>query len=566
MDTPLAATNPSLDNLLAILGQPPPLPGPSPSAVRTPTATTMEININKRGLTEPLQVQAKSARGMTSDELASVLLRSAVQEKSPYVWSVEVMRYKFKEAKYTGDQTKLIATLHFFQDVLDICPTDRPAALLQWGQPLQAIISRVFDAYCTRYASEKAVNIHASGQTLGAVFRRFAQIIWPKSTAKKVAHKWRCFYGIRIKESATSMIPQPNPSDHTALTITNTTVQTPPNVTNLFYTPTGGSLSNHPYHSRQPHNQPGVFVPYYDILHNDDLYTVRVILPLMKENTAQNLDITVQPGRRKCIVKGSYIPSTLVGNESAKLLHLKQPLLPIIYSGPNTNGQFQLNIALPDDIRDDKQGIHVIHDCWGVLISLPRRKIVRDAQINLVSCFGSARVVAPRTPQTPQTSIQLHVSARSPSPPMSLTPDNKDAAADQHMDNPIDIQPELLIGRKIVISGERWGDQWKGKSYTGFIFKFDTTNGYVIFKAKFDDCEEDFDITDLLSHDLVSQDEFNLLKTTCLNEEQQSKWDANHPQVQSTRIHKPIIYIYICLYSGATTVTGPTTTGPSTIT
>ena len=78
-----------------------------------------------------------------------------------------------------------------------------------------------------------------------------------------------------------------------------------------------------------------------------------------------------------------------------------------------------------------------------------------------------------------------------------------------------------------MISGERWGQQWKGRQYTGFIYAHEDTDGYGTFKAKFDDCEEQFDITDLLSHNLISKFEFDHLKFTCLTPEQQQDEEQN---------------------------------------
>ena len=389
--------SPSLNEFnatLAITNTPPTQPARMGSNdLMQPMRTTIEIEAKlsnaKRPLNDPLQTQPKSARAMNHRQLANILIRSAVQENPPLILNIERYRALIKQSgKYTGQNDGLNAALHFMKDTLDICPTDSKAAILRWGQPAQPVVSKIFSAYIAAHFPDVKVN----GKTLGTVFRHLAKVIWPRFSAgeNKTKAKWRCLYGIRLRaikeEESISNV------DTTALQITNRTFAQPEHITNLFQTPTGGTQSNQPLYRirstpamRQASEGPaGTCVPAYDILHNDGLYIVRVFLPLMKDRTAQNLQITVQPNRRKCLIKGSYIPSTLIGNESAKLLRLKQPLLPIVYSEHRTTGQFELDIALPDDIRDDKQGVNVIHDCWGILISFPRRKIAHDAQINLV--------------------------------------------------------------------------------------------------------------------------------------------------------------------------------------
>ena len=520
---------PSLDDISAILSLPS-TPLPQASAVnsvpiRNQTIISVERKVveqtvatGKRSLQDPLQIQPKSARAMSNADLANVLIRSITNERPPYALDVTSMLTIFKHSgTYTGQDTRLHATLYFIHDMLQICSTDREAALRQWGQPSRPQITKLYLQYLAQYFP--TIRSGCNGKTLSTIIGHLGTIIWPKTTKQQVKPKWRRFLGIRLKTSMT----QSNEESST-LHISTSTVMEPTNVTNLFQTPLGSSLSNqlHMKSTAPRVNKTGTFTPYYDILQNDEIYAVRIIVPLMKDRTAQNLDIIVKPGLRKCLIKGSYIPSTLIGNESAKLLRLKQPLLPVIYSPTSTSGQFDLDIALPDDIRDDKHGVHVIHDCWGILISFPRRKIVHDAHINLVSCFGTAHVTAPRTPLNSTTAIQLQIPARSsPNSPPLL--DDVKGVAPGDIQDPSD--PRQLIGRKVIISGERWGDQWKGRQYTGFIFEYSDSDGYIIFKAQFDDCEESFDITDLLSHDLITQLEFDQLKRTCLTSEQQHQYD-----------------------------------------
>ena len=123
------------------------------------------------------------------------------------------------------------------------------------------------------------------------------------------------------------------------------------------------------------------FVPYYDILQNDCLYVIRCILPLMKEETAQELTIKVNLRHSKCKISGNYVPSTLIGKESNRQIKMRQPLLPIVCSDMTTTGYFELDISIPADIRDDMSKVKLIHDCWGFCISIPRRKITHGTQV-----------------------------------------------------------------------------------------------------------------------------------------------------------------------------------------
>ena len=241
----------------------------------------------------------------------------------------------------------------------------------------------------------------------------------------------------------------------------------------------------------------------------------------MKSKTAKAIDIRANLGHSKCTVQGSYIPSTLIGTACAKQLALKQPLLTTITSPRATTGQFKLEIALPSDIKDDDSKVHVVHDSWGILISFPRRKIIHEAEVKLVSCFGVTHLGAPRQDKTPTTIRQLHIPASSTTPP---PPTSSASSLDPVQDTAIpSTDPQILLGRAINLPGAKWGPQYKGHTYTGIIDSFIQDGDYGYWEAKFDDCRERFDITDLLKYELVSQLEYDQLKRTCYPEDAQAE-------------------------------------------
>jgi len=244
-----------------------------------------------------------------------------------------------------------------------------------------------------------------------------------------------------------------------------------------------------------------MFTPYYDILQNDTIYAVRIILPLMKPDTTKLLQIVPTLHHHKINISGSYIPSTLVGTECAKLLNLRQPFLPVIYAPSSKSGQFNLNISLPHDIRTDQKDLHIVHTSWGILISFPRMKKCHDQIISLTSCFGTAhlRPTVTVTPRAPTADTE-DVSAEPSEPSEPSDPSD----------------PASLLGMEIELPGKKWGSMYKGRTYPGVISRFTRTEGYVIWFGEFDDCQESFDITDLLDYKLVSQEQHDLLRDSCL--------------------------------------------------
>ena len=262
------------------------------------------------------------------------------------------------------------------------------------------------------------------------------------------------------------------------------------------------------FSTKKKHQRSAMFTPYYDILQNDTIYAVRIVLPLMKPDTTKRLAIVPMLNHHKINISGSYIPSTLVGTECAKLLSLRQPLLPVIYAPSSKSGQFNLNIALPQDIRSDSKDMNIVHDSWGILISFPRIKKCHDQMISLTSCFGTANLKPTEFSLTSPTDT-----ATTP----SLTADQKDTSTEPPARDHVDASdPASILGLEIQLPGEKWGELYKGRLFQGVLTSFTEKDGYVVWFAKFDDCEEKFNITDLLDYKLVSQDQYDQLIDRCL--------------------------------------------------
>ena len=235
----------------------------------------------------------------------------------------------------------------------------------------------------------------------------------------------------------------------------------------------------------------------------------------MTSTTAKALDIKLNFGHRKCMVNGSYIPSTLIGQGLAKELGLSQPLLPLIYAPSSRIGQFHLEIDLPEDIRDDGEGdIPIRHNSWGILISLSRRKTVNEGRINLTSCFGNTTLSRkPSTLLSPDPVRQVHIPPAITTPP----PRTPKPSPTHPSTTPSKSLPESLIGKQVQLPDSKWGPEYNGQIYTGRIDTY-TTDGqyggnYVWWEIQFQDCRDKFDLDDLLKYLIITVDEYALLKS-----------------------------------------------------
>ena len=491
---PLTAPQRPLEDVANIPRQP-------NSANETPPLTTPKRPL---GDVTNMPRQFKSARAMNKDELTKVLIHSnqhaETNTQAPLTWNWHATKSALAMV-YTSKSGRIDQVLQYFQHDLEFCPIDSITRLQEWGQLPRKYMAERLKTFIDQQPRDME-NIETTGTgwnaTMNCILSHLYCIFWPKSSQKiswKKATKHRCVIGIRYKY-------QPNmKTEQSPLHISSATDWETMNAPNIKYEQGTQSL---PRSKNQTLS--GIFTPYYDILQNDTVYVVRTILPLMSSSTANSLSISANLGHRTCTVKGSYIPSTLIGTEPAKSVRLKQPLLAVHYSPRTTTGAFQLDIALPSDIRDEEDQIKVIHDCWGILLCFPRRKITHDANIQLASCFGLTRLGASNPPQTPSPQISLVVPPRTPQTPPPPVVDTTS----------IDVSDaEILMGKVIHLPGHRWGNRYKGKTYEGVIDKHYKQDGYVLWEAFFNDCRETFYLEELLEFALISQEQFDQLKGTC---------------------------------------------------
>ena len=274
------------------------------------------------------------------------------------------------------------------------------------------------------------------------------------------------------------------------------------------------------------------FTPYYDILKNDGVYILRCILPLMKEDCAQGLTIKINLRHSKCHISGNYVPSTLIGKESNRQIQLRQPLLPMICSDMTTTGYFELDISIPSDIRDDLSKVKLIHDCWGICMSFPRRKILHDTQVALTSCFGTtpslsqsksttmeqptlSMMTVPRriTQSTPRGNGASNIGSARPVPPNSEDPhDGQDNGPAQDLTD-----PNGWMGKEVMADGIVFGAAYAKHSYPGVVVKCtdlleDPSKGYFEWQIEFEDMTIKFELDDLRKASIVTKEEYVLLE------------------------------------------------------
>ena len=515
----------------------------APAATSDPAFEQPTTTIHKLGLLAAASAQAKqtSARAapahLIKNLVAEVITEvSAQSQQDALQWSKSDMLQAIKRIGYTVKKKHTTDfLLSFLANACELCPSDTVKALTTWGQPHMKVIV----AHLEQYANNRE-EFHRDqlpilwGKSFGAVFNKMKKVIWPnthkKENVPQSLKKHRCIYGIRITQQLDSDIEDDSP----------------------ISTPSGGSISKQPYTPRTtpthrmtidmttPHmpttqclsfptpnhkkrarttslrtvkkHKGFNFEPYYDILHNNHIYVVRVFLPLMKPETVQGIDTKVNMAYRQIVMTGSYFPSTLIGIESAKKASLQQPLLPVVYANKDKCGQFQLTITLPADIKDSEERIQMTHDCWGITITVPRRKICHDAEVQLTTCFGSAKV----TSGPPQTSSTLQVPPRAPrnthkEPEIDpTTPESPPPTVSK-------ADPKSLLGKILTVPGEKWGAQWKGRTYKGTITHFHRSrkDKHIYFTAEFDDVTEQLWLDELLKAKHISQECYDLLEPIC---------------------------------------------------
>ena len=443
----------------------------------------------------------------------------------------------YLQRNYTG-KARFDLILDFMLHRLEFCSEDKVKSLQRFGEPLNKDMAEAFTQYLAEegYLTSSELYNKKWGKPFSTIFKHVAKSVWPnshkRSTFKDIA-KDRHLYGIRMKAGGERR------RCHTA---TKSTDDTPTKRTkrntdgqrDVFATPSPSSSEHsqvpriytkrrerevtHEHKNRTPikRRKHGGFTPHYDILHNDYKYVVRVFLPLMKQRTAQLLQVKVNLALRTLKIMGNYFPGHLVGSKASQEIKLKQPLIPIIYAPQSFHGNFEILVRLPSDIKDSMSTIQSIHDCWGLTYVFPRRKITRETTIDLTSCFGNARLTtmnsnkstrrSTESKDTTQPQINMNTSSRPTEQPEKNAEDWK-FTADRN----------CLIGLPITIPGERWSKLFKGHEYTGFITscELNDKDGYYYFTVFFEDCEEKFCLDELLKEKFITTEVYDLLKPQC---------------------------------------------------
>jgi len=270
---------------------------------------------------------------------------------------------------------------------------------------------------------------------------------------------------------------------------------------------------------------PRGFTPHYDILYNDQIHVIRVFLPVMKPETAQAIKVTTMYQMSSVTIHGAYIPSTLIGKAMRQKVQLKQPLLLLKPSPAENTGHFKLEIDLPNDVYAKEDSISIFHECWGIMIKLNRMPRKDSTSLNFVSCFGAAAIKKKKTKKITSSSV---FDFPDPSSPSDVTTNGtlgdvkmEDAQQDQPPTdtNSKELVPKDLVGTSFALDGAHWGKTFKGKEYMGIIngvvHNYNGYDGYVVWNAAFDDCEEVFELDDLLAMDVIILEQYDKLADQC---------------------------------------------------
>ena len=499
--------------------------GGDPINTRQPITTTGCNHIHTSLRTTSNHKQPVSITTMNRQDLRSTISNASKQDYEViHDLDTKNWKSKLKLDGYTAKSNEVLdLIINFIKETLDVCGTDKAHVIQQWSMP-SPNISSILSAYVANQSTQGQLP-KKWGKSFTAVFNKLRKIIWPKTykndRVPEQLTKKRTIFGIRPKVSMeatnaplTHITLQNTPQDTKSNNTPNRTHI--PNMTGSTNNESTPSQSNNTFTTPSPSTRKRkfstMFEPYYDILNNDTVYVVRIFLPLMKPKTARNLNITMNPLLRQLSISGTYFPSHLIGVECAKHIKLKQPLRSTIYAPKNTNGQFSIAITLPSDIKDTSSTIQSTHDCWGITFVFPRRKIAKDAKVQLVSCFGSTNIRTPRStaspssPSTPTTTNQsINVTMRQRTSP-TQSPPSTGAIPDD--------DPKSLIGKSVQIDGKCWGDAWAGQIYDGTIYdcyRSDTDN-YTYWKIQYDDVTEDYWLDELREHNMISQNEYEKLK------------------------------------------------------
>ena len=514
-----AISNEGLESLLSAVGSLPPPDAPDLAFTQNDEipaihAATRKIRTETASLNNERPTGAQSIRSMSAMQLVRQIEEATKIEnmESPCNIEYQQLHSKVLNNQYTGNKEALKHILNFFEECIDFCNTDKENSLTTWGTPESKELSRAYQNYLEEHAISRFAS---SGKSLCTVFRFVAEILWPQTHKRKkvkdiikARRLGRKLYGLKLRNGTaakTGAIERDGTAAKTGeierdLTNNPPPIPTPKKKRATYDTPTYITPTN-----KRPKRYNGTFTPYHDILQNNEIYTVRIILPLMHPDAVRLLSMNINLAMRKCTISGSYWPSTLIGCKSAEVIHLGQPLLPIIYAPPQHNGQFALEIALPSDIKDDVTNINSIHDSWGLLIPIPRRKITQETDINMSSCFGTTKLSINEMPITPPKPFTMFDTKESSTPPAPI------------QDWKITEDPTSLIGMKVNIDGALWGANYKGQKFAGTIKHCEINNddGFHYFTINFQDCRETMYLDELRNYEFITADQYDILKAQC---------------------------------------------------
>ena len=491
----------------------------------------------------PLSVKSTSKSSMQRllRENADITRKAALLE--PYLVDIEVLTPLMLD-KYTGNDANVPIFLQFLVEEVEICPLDVTKVLKSWGNPKQAD----FASRLARFALEsEAGDLNKTwGKVASTLFNIFASIAWPHKS-KSIKPLWRCFYGVRFRFqrlpdglSAPTTPSTPSTASWDSGTSTSLRSRTAswdsgtsakPRVKHRSLTSSRvsqNSTSYRPHFSSHTASYPlkkaarqNVFIPYYDVLQNEHTYVVRIFLPLVTPQEMKSIKIDSNLSRKTLNISGTYIPGSNIGQNLVGLFGIRRPLQPIFYQPANHYGPFDLQVALPSDIQDYKDSVKVGHECWGVAFQYVRRKQIEHASIHLSSCFGSCHVESDEKIIPDSTVDQSSTSAVNTANDVlnHAVPERSnqqfDALAEAASSNIAPVRPTLL-GRSVSVPGEMWGAQYNGTTYTGYVRKCTRNTvgpnaGFDTYRVVFEDCTDEFSLSDLKSFGVIAEDEFTLL-------------------------------------------------------
>jgi hypothetical protein len=491
----------------------------------------------------PLSVKSTSKSSMQRlmRENADISRKAALPE--PYLVNIEALT-PLMLYKYTGNDANVPIFLQFLNEEVEICPLDVSKVLKSWGSPKQAD----FASRLARFAFEsEAGDLNkAWGKVASTLFNIFASIAWPNKS-KSIKPLWRCFYGVRFRfprlpdglsTPTTPSTPSTASWDSKSSTSLRSRTASWDSGTSTTHrvkhrsslTSSRASQNSTPYRSHFSSHTASyplkkaamrnVFIPYYDVLQNEDTYVVRIFLPLVTPQEMKSIKIDSNLSRKTLNISGTYIPGSNIGQNLVGLFGIRRPLQPIFYQPANHYGPFDLQVALPSDIQDYQDSVKVGHECWGVAFQYARRKQIEHASIHLSSCFGSCHVDSDEKKTQDGTVDESSTSAVNTADDVSnnAVPERSDhqSVLAEAASSSIALARPTLLGRSVSVPGEMWGPMYNGTTYTGYVRRCTRNTvganaGFDTYRVVFEDCTDEFSLSDLKSFGVITEDEFTLL-------------------------------------------------------